>query len=64
MVLAERMELDVAQQHNFIVSFVKNSLEMRRGFSFKPAMSSALSACDAIRSFEQALAIGVFADRE
>jgi hypothetical protein len=39
-VLAERVELDVAQQHDLVVAFGEDGLEVTRGSVRRPAISS------------------------
>jgi hypothetical protein len=62
--LAEGVELDVAEEDDLIVSFVEDRLEMPLRIILEAGHEFAIGAGDAVGRLQQSLAVGVFADGE
>ena len=63
-VLAEGVKLDVAQQHDLVVAFREDRLEVTAWVDVQAGHQLAVGAGDAVGGFEQPFAVGVFADGE
>ena len=64
MMFAQRVELDVAQQHDLIIALAKHRLEMPPRIILQSGHQLGVSASDAIGRLEQSLAVGILADRQ
>jgi hypothetical protein len=62
MMLAEGMELDVAEEDDFVVALVEDGLEVKVGVLLEAGHQFAVRSGDAVGSFEESFAIGIFAD--
>lgn len=62
-VLAHRVKFNVAEEDNFVVLFVEDGFKMAARVFAHPGEKLGVGAGDASGSFQEAFAIGVFADR-
>ena len=61
---AQRMKLDVAEQHDFIVRLMKDRVQMYPRIDAQPGHQLDIRSRDPARRFLQSLALGIFADGE
>jgi hypothetical protein len=61
-VLAQRVELDVAQQHDLVIALVEDGLQVAAGVVLEARHQLAVRPGDPVGRLEQAFAIGIFAD--
>ena len=64
MVLADRMKRDIPQQHDLVIFFMKNRLEVNQRIDLQPGGQLRVSAGDAIWGSAQAFPVWVFTDRD